>query len=419
MSAPPRRAWMAWAGFAIVLAAAPLVFRSGFALSLFCQAGIAAIFALSYNMLLGQTGLLSFGHAVYYGLGALFTIHALNLAAAGWKIPVTLIPLVGGAFGLAFGIVLGYVTTRRAGTTFAMISLGVGEMVAACSLMFPAFFGGEAGISGNRSVGEPFLGVTYGPQVQVYYLIAGWLLACTLAMYALTRTPLGRMANAVRDNPERAQFVGYDPQFVRFMMVALSGFFAGVAGGLAAVNYEIVTSESLSAYTSGLVLLATYLGGIGFFAGPIVGAVAVTLMQILLAAFTKAWPFYFGAVFLATVLFMPGGITGVAVLHRRLWDAGLVGRAAPVYARMAVPVALAFAATILAVEMAYHASAAARTPFAPLGFALETRSVGAWIGALALLAGSFALCRWAWRRSASRWAEVSAALARSQGAAPR
>jgi branched-chain amino acid transport system permease protein len=411
VSPTQRRLVLAWGAYALLLAAAPVAFGSGFALSLFCQAGISAIFALSYNMLLGQTGLLSFGHAVYYGLGALFTIHALNLVQAGWKIPVTLMPLVGGISGLAFGIVLGYVTTRRAGTTFAMISLGVGEMVAACSLMFPTFFGGEAGISGNRSVGAPFLGITYGPQIQVYYLIAAWLFLCTVAMFALTRTPLGRMANAVRDNPERAQFVGYDPQWVRFMMVALSGFFAGIAGGLAAINYEIVSAESLSAYTSGLVLLATYLGGIGFFAGPIVGAVALTLMQILLASFTQAWPFYFGVVFLATVLFVPGGLTGVAVMQRRLWDAGLMGRAAPVYARMAIPVALAFLATIVMVEMAYHASAESRTPFRVAGLALDTRSALAWGAVAATLAASLAACRWAWRRAQPRWAEVSAALA--------
>src|SRR5258706_14358002 len=109
-----------------------------------------------------------------------------------------------------------------------MISLGVGEMVAACSLMFPTFFGGEAGISGNRSVGTPFLGITYGPQIQVYYLIAAWLLVCTVAMDALTRTPLGRMANAVRDNPERAEVAGDAPQWRRVMMGAPSGFLAGV-----------------------------------------------------------------------------------------------------------------------------------------------------------------------------------------------
>jgi branched-chain amino acid transport system permease protein len=302
---------------AALLVALPLVFRSGFAMSLFCQAGIVAIFALSYNMLLGQTGLLSFGHAVYYGLGALFTIHALNLAAAGWHLPVTLMPLVGAIAGLAFGIVLGYITTRRAGTTFAMISLGVGEMVAACSLMFPGFFGGEAGISANRTLGERSSASRTARRSRC---TTSWRRGCfslQAAMYLLTRTPLGRMANAVRDNPQRAQFVGYDPQWVRFMMVALSGFFAGLAGGLAALNYEIVSSESLSAYTSGLVLLATYLGGIRVFAGPIAGAIAVTLMQTVLASLTTAWPFYFGLVFLATVLFVPGGIAGIVLLHKR------------------------------------------------------------------------------------------------------
>jgi branched-chain amino acid transport system permease protein len=348
---------------------------------------------------------------VYYGLGALFTIHALNFAAAGWHFPVTLMPLVGAASGLAFGIVLGYVTTRRAGTTFSMISLGVGEMVAACSLMFPGFFGGEAGVSGNRSAGSHFFGITFGPQVQMYYLVAAWLLACTVAMHALSRTPLGRMANAVRDNPERAQFVGYDPQRVRFMMVALSGFFAGVAGGLAALNYEIVTAESLSARTSGLVLLATYLGGMGFFAGPLIGAIVVTLMQTLLAMVTKAWPFYFGAVFLATVLFVPGGLASVAMLHKRLWDARELRRVGVVYAAMALPVAAVLCAVIAMVEMAYHASGDVEGPFVVFGRELDANSWGPWIGVLSILAAASLACRWTWRRMARRWQEVAQSLA--------
>lgn len=402
---------LVWGGYAAVLVVAPLVFDKGFSLSLLCQMGIIIIFALSYNMLLGQTGLLSFGHAVYYGLGALFTIHALNLVQAGWKFPVSLMPLVGGVAGLVFGVLFGYVTTRRAGTTFAMISLGVGEMVAACSLMFPAFFGGEAGVSGNRSAGGAFMGITYGPQIQVYYLVAAWLLVATAAMYAVSRTPLGRMANAVRDNPERAQFVGYDPQHVRFMMVALSGFFAGIAGGLAALNYEIVTAESLSAATSGMVLLATYLGGIGFFAGPIAGAIVVTLMQTALGTVTKAWPFYFGAMFLATVLFVPGGIASIAVLHKRLWDARLVRRAASVYAFMAIPSALALAFAVLLVEMAYNASDESRGAFRVLGVTLDTTATGTWIGAIALTVAAFAGWRFAWSRVRPRWAELGAELA--------
>jgi branched-chain amino acid transport system permease protein len=411
VSPAARRRLFVWGGYAAVLAAAPLVFDKGFSLSLLCQMGIVVIFALSYNMLLGQTGLLSFGHAVYYGLGALFTIHALNLVQGGWKFPVTFIPLVGGISGLAFGILFGYVTTRRAGTTFAMISLGVGEMVAACSLMFPAFFGGEAGISGNRSAGGAWLGITYGPQIQMYYLVAAWLLVSTAAMYALSRTPLGRMANAVRDNPERAQFVGYDPRRVRFMMVALSGFFAGVAGGLAALNYEIVSAESLSAQTSGMVLLATYLGGIGFFAGPIAGAIVVTLMQTGLASVTKAWPFYFGAVFLATVLFLPGGLASLYVLHKRLWDARLLRRAVSVYAPVAPFAVLAVASVVALVEMAYSASDDPPHPYVLFGATLDTASAGPWIGALVLCVAAFAACRAMWRHVAPRWAEVGAALA--------
>ena len=108
------------------------------------------------------------------------------------------------------------------------------------SLMFPEFFGGEGGISANRVAGKPVLGITFGPQIQVYYLIAIYTFVCTAAMFAFTRTPLGRMLNAVRDNPERVEFIGYDTQRVRYFAFIIAGFFAGIAGGLAALNFEIV-----------------------------------------------------------------------------------------------------------------------------------------------------------------------------------
>ena len=391
---------------------APLVFNKGFSLSLLCQMGILIIFALSYNMLLGQTGLLSFGHAVYYGLGALFSIHALNLVQAGWKFPVTLMPLVGGVAGLVFGVIFGYVTTRRAGTTFAMISLGIGEMVAALLAHVSRVLrrrGGRLGQSLGRAARSS--ASLMGRRSRCTTWSRRGCCVATAAMYALSRTPLGRMANAVRDNPERAQFVGYDPQHVRFMMVALSGFFAGVAGGLAALNYEIVTAESLSASTSGMVLLATYLGGIGFFAGPVAGAIVVTLMETALGSVTKAWPFYFGAMFLATVLFVPGGLASVAMLHKRLWDAKLMKSAAVVYAIMAIPSALAVGFAVLLVEMAYNASDESRSPFNVLGVALDTTATGAWIGALALTVAAFAAWRFTWRFASPRWAELGASLA--------
>ena len=132
-----------WSAVAVAFALLPFVISGGFALSMLSQMGIAIIFALSYNMLLGQTGLLSFGHAVYFGLGAFMTAHAINWVEAEriWW-PISLMPIVGGLTGMFFGLVLGFVTTRRPGTPFAMISLGIAEMVAASALMFTTFFGG-------------------------------------------------------------------------------------------------------------------------------------------------------------------------------------------------------------------------------------------------------------------------------------
>jgi len=285
--------WLVWGGFALALVIAPLVFSSGSSLSLLSLMGTMMIFSLSYNMLLGQSGMLSFGHAVYSGLGAFFAIHAINLSSSGTlQVPLTLVPLVGGVAGLLFGALFGYVTTQRSGTAFSMISLGIVELVFACSLMFPGFFGGEGGVSGDRVFGRPFFGISFGPQIQVYYLIAFWLFVSAVAMFALAHTPLGRIANAVRDNPERAEFVGYDPQRVRFLMLMLSAFFAGISGGLAAINFEIVSAENVSAARSGAVLLFAFIGGTGIFFGPMLGAIVGVLLTVMLPEFTKAWLLY-------------------------------------------------------------------------------------------------------------------------------
>ncbi|RPH41609.1 MAG: branched-chain amino acid ABC transporter permease, partial [Burkholderiales bacterium] len=227
--------WLVWGLTAILFAVIPMIFKSGFAITLLSQMGILIVFALSYNMIFGQGGMLSFGHAVYSGLGAFFAIHAMNWVGAGTlPLPMSLIPLVGGLFGALFGVLFGYVTTKKAGTPFAMITLGLGEMVFAASLMFPGFFGGEGGISSNRVVGEPFLGISYGPAIEVYYLIAIWCFVSMIAMFAFSHTPLGRISNAVRDNPERAEFLGYNTQRVRYLVLIASAFFAGISGGLAA-----------------------------------------------------------------------------------------------------------------------------------------------------------------------------------------
>lgn len=400
------RRLLLFAGYLALIVVAPLASQKGSWLSLLCQIGITTLFALSFNMLLGQTGLLSFGHAVYFGLGAFATIHLLRaIHEHAWAFPVTLLPLAGGLAGLVFGAAFGYVITRRGGTTFAMISLGLGEMVAASSLMFPALFGGEGGVSSNRITAAGWFGVTYGTPLQMYFLIAGWGFACIVLMYALSDTPLGRMANAVRDNPERAEFVGYDPRWVRYLMVVLAGFFAGVSGGLSALNYEIVTAESLSAATSGIVIMMAFVGGIGYFAGPIIGAALITILKIVVAAVTEAWPFYFGLLFTLLVLYAPGGLAGIAAAQKRLFDKGKLGPGLRGYALRAVPLALCAAGLITIVEMAYalaNTSEPGNAPLRVFGATLNAAQPLGWAPpVVALIAGAVLL-----RAVSRRWSDA-------------
>ncbi len=408
--------WLVWCSFGLSLIIAPLIFSSGSSVSLLSLMGTVMIFALSYNMLLGQSGMLSFGHAVYSGLGAFFAIHAINLASGGTlPVPLTLVPLVGGIAGLLFGALFGYVTTRRSGTAFSMITLGIVELVFACSLMFPGFFGGEGGVSGDRVYGQPLMGVSFGPQIQVYYLIAFWLFISTVAMFAISHTPLGRIANAVRDNPERAEFVGYDPQRVRFLMLMLSAFFAGISGGLTAINFEIVSAENVSAARSGAVLLFAFIGGTGVFFGPMLGAVIGVLLTVMLPEFTKAWLLYLGLFFILMVMYAPGGIASLIMMNLRLVSRGLMPRVFPAMLRLAVPAAIALLGFVMLIEMTYRLSldAAHGTALNVFGISVDASSVSAWLLALTLLligGGFFLKLRGAFL---DVWGDAQAALEQS------
>jgi branched-chain amino acid transport system permease protein len=332
------------------------------------------------------------------------------MAAGAFKFPVTLLPLIGGLSGLTFGILLGYVTTRRAGTPFAMISLGIAELVAASALMFPAFFGGEGGIATNRQIGQAWHGLSYGPQIQVYYLIAGWCLVCMMLMFALTRTPLGRMANAVRDNPERARFVGYDPTRVRYVMLCLASFFAGVAGALGTINYEIVTAENVGVVASGNVLIMSFVGGVGFFFGPVIGAVLVTFLQSALSSYTQAWLLYFGMFFVIMVMFAPGGIASLVMLHAPAWRARLISRLLPSYLLCAGALAVMFAGGVALVEMIYHTEGGAGKAFRVFGVPVDATQFVSWLGAGLLFAAGCVLLSLALRPTRRAWEDVNAEL---------
>lgn len=290
----------------------PYLFGSNTALNFLNQICITTVLALSFNLLLGQTGLLSFGHAVYSGVGAFAAIHALNqISAHQFPFPVSLVPLVAGLAGLIAGIVFGWLSSKRAGLTFSMISLGIGELMYTGAAMFPQIFGGEGGISANRVIGAEFLGISFGPQIELSYLIIGWTLIAAMCMYYLTLTPLGKLACAVRDNAERVAFLGYDPRWIRFLMLCCSGFFAGIAGGLSALHFELASTDNFSIARSGSILLFSYIGGVSLFLGPIVGAVLAVTIAVFLSDMTPAWQLYVGVLFMSVVSFAPQGISGL------------------------------------------------------------------------------------------------------------
>jgi branched-chain amino acid transport system permease protein len=385
-----------WIVAILFLLLLPIVFASGSALTIMNQMAITIIFALAYNMLLGQGGMLSFGHAVYMGLGGFFCVHLLNMVENdGLWLPLPLLPLMGGVFGLIFAALIGSFSTRRAGTVFAMISLGVGELIAASSIIVVVFFGGEEGISADRTMGPTVFGLDFASQKEVYYLTAIWLVLSALAMYLFSKTPVGQIANAVRDNEERAEYLGYSQRYVRFISFCASGFFCGIAGGLFAINFEILTEENLNLATSGSILLITFLGGVGFFIGPIIGAIVFTLLQTVLGLYTEIWQLYLGTLFLLTVMFFPFGLTGLIAIHIRPYKLGNISELYGPYLRMAGPAVICILSLAALLETAFHAKHAAvgEDQMNLFGISYSSYAIMPWIIIIALVAISGWLVR--------------------------
>ncbi|HTH62171.1 MAG TPA: branched-chain amino acid ABC transporter permease [Paraburkholderia sp.] len=341
----------------VLLGAPPLVAAlvsgahasQGWLLAALAQAATMIVFALSYNLLLGETGLLSFGHAAPAGLGALIAAQCFN----HHPFALPLLPLVGGVGGAAVGASIALVAARRAGTAFAMITLGIGELVAAAAWALPAWFGGDAGVAIDRASGPALGGWTFGPDREAYGVIALWCVFASVAMLALTRTPFMRLANAVRDNPIRAAALGCSPARMRAAMLVFSGFFAGIAGSLALINVELAASESVGIARSAAVLIATVTGGTASFFGPVIGALVWVAFSAGVASVTRAWMLYVGLFFVAVVLAAPDGLAGLA---RRQWE--LLARfgwrrCAALWSWAALSLGFALAALVPAVQCAY------------------------------------------------------------------
>jgi branched-chain amino acid transport system permease protein len=216
------------------------------------------------------------------------------------------------------------------------------------------------------------------------------------------------MLNAVRDNPERVEFIGYNTQQVRYRAFIIAGFFAGIAGGLGALNFEIVTAEVVGPARSGAYLLFTFLGGATFFFGPILGGILMVLAFVLLSEITKAWLLYLGLVFLFMVIYAPGGLAGLIMANVRVAKAGALRRLLPIYTGMALACLLMLAGAGALVEMIYHqqlnAAIGSELPFA--GMVLQTQDSATWLACLAIAALGFVAFEWLRQRFVPLWAQI-------------
>ncbi len=379
-----RSVLLPWFLAVVLVLVLPLVFNANSSIIILTQMAITIVFALSYNMVLGQAGMLSFGHAVYMGVGGFAAVHVMN-GALGGAVPLLVLPLFGGLFSMGIATVIGGFSTRRGGTSFAMISLGVVELIASFAIIVVAFFRG-GGMLWDRTDGPKVFGIEFAQHNEVYYLVAGWMILCTAAMYLFTRTPIGRLANAVRDNPERAEFIGYSARWVRFYSFCAAGFFAGVAGALSAITFEIASVENLTVQASGTILLVAFLGGVGVFYGPILGAIVFTLLQSVLSQHTELWELYVGVLFLATVMYFPSGLAGVLTLHTVPIHLGKAGMLVGPYLRVLVPAFVGLLGCVGFLEILHHTRKAVvgGGEMGLFGLRVNTDAMLPWIVAVAM-----------------------------------
>lgn len=399
-----------WLVFIVGLIIAPIVFSSSSSMMVLSLITIAIVFALSYNLLFGQTGLLSFGHAVYYGLGAYFTMHAINYCSVHIGFPMELMPLVGGAAGLFFGFVIGIVAVRRAGLSFAMISFGLGILMASLALILRQWFGGDGGLSGDPTRGAHLFGMTLANAHQIYYLLAFWCVVSAVVIRFLSITPLGHMAAAVRDNPERVEFMGFSPYQIRLRMHTIAGCFAGLAGGMAALANGIVTPDALGFLQSSNVLVMTYIGGTSLFFGPVVGAIILSFMQIELSNFTDAWELYIGLLFVLIVIGAPDGLLGLVRIHVPAARHRLLHLLLPGYLLVLIPGAVCLLSVVFIVQMGYalHGTQIFLSQsFTFAGIEFDNHSFVTWGVALLVAVVSFLLCLPGVKRTRLAWGAIA------------
>ena len=269
---------------------------------------IWGLFALGFNVCLGYTGMLSFGHAAYFGVGAYTTgIILIRLWENIW------FSLLGGlVMGALLALILGYLCIKRRGIYFAMLTLAFAQLVYFVAFQWVDLTGGDNGLRNIPAVPLSFFGLSiniYTP-LRFYFFVLFFVFLSLLALNRILQSPFGQVLQAVRENEQRARSCGYEATNVRWVAFIISGAISGLAGGLYALYLHFVGIDSLYYSTSGQVIMMTLLGGMGSFIGPFIGAGVFLYLEDVLSAITPNWMIFLGVIFVLCVLFFPSGIWG-------------------------------------------------------------------------------------------------------------
>jgi len=275
---------------------------------------IYGLIAVGYNLLFGYTGLLSFGHAAFFGAGAYATGIAIGQFGLPWFVAVAL----GVVFGGALAVVIGLLSIRTRGIYFSMVTLALSQLVYYAALQASSWTGGENGLRGFTVAKISLFGVAvdFLNPVAKYYVL---MIFAALALWLVSRilnSPFGAAIEAIRENETRARACGYDVERTKLLSFTLSGLICALAGTMSALHLAIVPLDTLHYHTSGMIVMMTLLGGAGSFFGPFVGALAFLLMEDVISLWTSHWQIVVGSVFILFVLFLPKGIWGTALSWR-------------------------------------------------------------------------------------------------------
>jgi ABC-type branched-subunit amino acid transport system permease subunit/ABC-type branched-subunit amino acid transport system ATPase component len=284
---------------------------------------------LGFNVLLGYTGLVSFGHAMFFGLGAyaaaLFQIH---LVPESFWLPI----IVAVVFNLVMGIVIGFLILRRRGVYFALLTLAFTAMWFSIVYRWTDFTGGENGL---RGVARPaMLGLDPDADLVFYYLVAALVFAGGVILWRLVNSPMGRVFQAIRENEQRCRFLGYRVNIYKLAAFTISAAFVSLPGALFAYLLYFVSADLVSVPFSGEILAMSIIGGAGYFLGPPIGAIFYIVFQEWLSAFTASWQLWFGLLFAGIIFFSPDGLLGLgdrlsAPFRRKAGAGAMEGRVTP------------------------------------------------------------------------------------------